>query len=241
MEETPPLLLLTRPQAASERFADELRARGIRFRPIISPARGIVTTGPLPEGPVDGVIFTSAQAVRAWSALGGARDVPAYAVGGATAQAAREAGMMAQSAEGDADALVAMLAALHPDGRLVHLRGRHVRGDVAERLCAEGLHVDEAVIYDQPELYPSDEARAALMGNAPVVAPLFSPRSALIVGSWPIEAPLLVAAMSEAVAKAASTAHIKALTVAARPDAAAMTDSTAELLGIVAGMRAETG
>jgi uroporphyrinogen-III synthase len=242
MTETAPLLLLTRPQAASEGFAAALCDRGAWFQAIVSPALEIRPIGPLPDAEgVAGLIVTSAQGVAAWCALGGRTDLPVYAVGDATARAAQAEGMKAHSASGDADALVSMLANLRPAGRLLHLRGTHSRGSVADRLRAAGLKVDEAVIYDQPELAPTEAACAALAGQRPVVTPLFSPRSAAILGKWPIKAPLLVAAMSEAVAKAVPTTHIRMLRVASHPDSGAILDVTAELLGIAAGLEAERG
>ncbi|MBS0123780.1 uroporphyrinogen-III synthase [Thetidibacter halocola] len=242
MTELAPLLLLTRPQAASEGFAVALRDRGARFQAIVSPVLEIRPIGPLPDSEgVAGLIVTSAQGVAAWRALGGRTDLPVFAVGDATARAARSEGMEARSASGDADALVAMLTAMRPDGRLLHLRGTYSRGAVADRLRAAGLRVDEAVIYDQPERDPTEAARAVLAGERPVVAPLFSPRSAAILGKWPIKAPLLVAAMSEAVVKAFPTTHIRGLRVASHPDSGAMLDATAELLGLAAGLEAEPG
>ncbi len=50
------------------------------------------------------------------------------------------------------------------------------------------------------------------------------------MASLPINPPLLVAAMSEAVVNAVSSLHIKSLRVAERPDSVAMRDATLDLL-----------
>ena len=247
MPDKPVSLLLTRPHDSSGGFAQALRDAGAAdFAETISPAIGIVFADNLPEtGPVAGLILTSAQAARAWQALGGRCDLPAHAVGDATAAAARAAGLDAQSAGGDADALVARLLALRPPGPLLHLRGAHARGDIAARLTAAGLPTREAQIYDQPEQPPTQAALRLLARPGPVVAPVFSPRSAAILGGWlrkyPCRATLLVAAMSEAVAFALPNDHIQSLTVASRPDSSAMLAATVELLGRAQGLPGRAG
>lgn len=231
MPQTLPVLLLTRPQEASVRFAQALEARGCRFRAVISPLFSIEFIGPLPDAcAMRGLIFTSANGVAAWRALGGRTDLPAYTVGAATAEAARAAGMTASSADGTADDLVAWLSAMRPPGPLLHLHGKNARGDVAARLSAAGLACSDAVIYDQPEQPPSAEARAALAGPQPVIAPVFSPRTAKLLAREAVKAPLLVAAMSEAVAKALASLHKRELMVSPRPESEAMTDVVAGLL-----------
>lgn len=232
-----PVLLLTRPREASERFARVLEARGLRFRAVISPLFSIAVQGPLPDASaMRGLIFTSANGVEAWRALGGRTDLPAWCVGDATAAAARSAGMMAQSAGGTADDLVGWLADSRPPVPLLHLHGTNARGAVADRLTAAGLPCFSAVIYDQPAQPLTPEAGAALAGDAPVVAPVFSPRTGKLLAEQPVKAPLLVAAMSEAVAKTLASLHKRELKVARRPESEAMTDVVCDLLD-----RAATG
>ena len=68
MPPLPPFLLLTRPERESRRFLAELAAE--RAEPLVSPLLDIVTTGPLPYlAGVRGLIFTSANGVRAYAAL----------------------------------------------------------------------------------------------------------------------------------------------------------------------------
>lgn len=225
MPAVPPVLLLTRPEAGSRRFLADLAAEGVTgFTPIISPLLGIEVTGPLRDlDGAGGAIFTSANAVRAYMALGG-RPLPlCYTVGDATARAAREAGFAPRSAGGNADALVAMIRAEAPGERLVHFRGTHARGEVAGRLAAAGLHAGDAVIYDQPAQELSAAAKAALDGDVPVIAPLFSPRSAAQFAGVPRgRAPLIVAAMSRDVAAALGALYVTRLEIPAQPDAVDM-------------------
>ena len=140
---------------------------------VTSPVIEIVGTGAsvdLPPGA--GVILTSQNAAGFAPDLTG-RDV--YCVGNKTA--ARAGGTIRLVAR-DADDLVARLDAAGP---LVHLRGRHTRGDIAERLARRGITVSEVVVYDQREMALTPEAVQAIEGERPVVLPLWSPRSADIV------------------------------------------------------------
>ena len=202
MMQVRPVLLMTRPRAASEAFVATLRSCGeTAFTPVISPLIGVEICGALPDpGSYRGVIFTSANGVAAYRALGGEVRQPCYVVGAATAAAAREAGFVPRSAEGDAAALLRMIRVAPDQGALLHLRGTHARGDLAAALTREGIPTRDAVVYDQPFLEPTPQARAALHGAVPVVAPLFSPRTAARFAAMAqAGAPLLIACMSKSV------------------------------------------
>ncbi|WP_425097969.1 uroporphyrinogen-III synthase [Tropicibacter sp. S64] len=231
MQSPLPILLMTRPRAQAEGVVRALRDKGARFREVYAPLIGVASTGDMPaqEG-LDGLIFTSANGVRLWIARSGRRDLPCVTVGDATARAASESGMEAQSAQGDAEALIARMSQERPEGQWLHVHGTHSRGNIAERLSAEGLDVTEAVIYDQPEIPPTEEALTALAGKIPVIAPLYSPRTAALFARLPIKAPLLVAGLSPAVVKPLSALHIRRQTIASRPDSDAMQTAVLELL-----------
>jgi len=181
-----PLVLLTRPRAASERFAQALQDALGPVRVAILP---LMEIAPLVdrldlEG-VAGLIFTSAAGVEVFSGLTADRGLPAWCVGDRTAEAARAIGLRATSAGGDAAALVALMATARPEGRLVHLHGAHTRGDVAERLARENLRAEGRAIYDQVSVPPGRAFAAALEHDGPVIVPLFSPRSAELFGRVP--------------------------------------------------------
>lgn len=225
MADSLPVVLLTRPKEASDRVLASLQTRGLAFRPVVSPLIGISHVDHLPDMTgFRGLIFTSANGVRSYVALGGAQDLPAYCVGDSTCAAALAAGLGAISAQGNADDLVALLGETRPETPLIHLRGTHSRGDVAARLNDRGVFAKEAIIYNQPILSLTNEATRALAGPVPVVAPLYSPRTAKILGTYPIKAPFLVAAMSQAVANAVASLHKQNLEVAARPESDVMLD-----------------
>lgn len=218
---TRPILLLTRPAAQSARFADECE---VEADVIISPILEIVPCEVRVDlGKFGGLIFTSENGVQA----GKGHDLAGrkvFAVGRRTAEVARAAGADVTSADGDAEALIALILATRPESPLLHLRGAHARGEIAARLADAGIPTEEQVIYEQVARPLTDEAMAALGGERPVVLPLFSPRSAtLLCDALPERtAPLFVVAMSPAVAEAWTGPEPKTMEIAETPDAGAM-------------------
>lgn len=170
-----PTLVLTRPEAQSRAIAAAL---GGDARVVISPVMRIVAGDEAPDlSCYRGVILTSANAVRFVPDLSGMRI---YCVGERTAEAAMRAGGEIALVAQDADTLIAQ----NPGpGPLIHLHGEHTRGDVAKRLNLAGIETDEVMVYRQEALPLSDEAKALIEGDTPVVLPLYSPRSARLVAS----------------------------------------------------------
>ncbi len=230
-----PLILLTRPQAVSERFADACRTEfGRAFDIAICPLMEIEATveSLLMDG-VDGLIFTSEAAVRVFSDLTDARALPAWCVGDRTAEAANSVGLLARSAQGNADRLVDAITADAPKGRWLHLHGRDVRGDVSDRLQMAGIHAEAKEIYAQVDIDNSARIQALIEGRRLVIAPLFSPRSAQrfadAIGSAP-PSRLAAVAISPATRDALPKGWLHPVTVATRPDAHAMISGITSLI-----------
>lgn len=220
-----PVLILTRPEVAARRT---LRALGpLPVVPILSPLIRIAPIeGVAAPRDVRGLVLTSGNGVEAAVRLGLASELPAWCVGGGTAARARRAGWRAQSADGDADALVRLILDRRPAGPLLHIRGEHARGDVAERLCAGGVACRDLVAYRQEPLPLTEAARARLNGSAPVILPLYSPRTARILArSGEFSAQIHIVAMSEAVAEAARDLAARSTEIAPVPDNAAMAEA----------------
>lgn len=230
-------ILLTRPAAASARFAATLDAMfGPRIRVVISPLMVAVFRQPvLPARRFAALILTSetgAEAARRISAEGTVLPALAYCVGDRTAQAARKAGFTATSAEGDAAALLSLMAKTAPTGPLLYLHGRETQGDVAETLVAAGRETFSAIVYEQNAQPWTDEARRLVNGTRPLVLPLFSARSArLVARAGRGVAPLRIAALSPAVALAAADLRPDHLTVAAQPTADSLLKAITSLVG----------
>jgi uroporphyrinogen-III synthase len=229
-----PLILLTRPNAASAQFADALQKALGPMAIHIAPLMEIVASGDLPDLEMaGGLIFTSAAGVDAFATQSGRRDLPAWCVGARTAAAAAAIGLTAQSADGDADALVALLRQAAPRGQLMHLCGTHQRGDVAARLAAAGLEARAYPIYDQRAIAPDAGFATALAHPGPVIAPLFSPRSAaLFVQAAGDAAPVIPVALSAAVRDALPPMLAARAHVAAQTDAPAMIRAVAAVISL---------
>ncbi len=224
----PITVLLTRPKAQSERFAQALADAGNgAFEVLISSVLTIrARISPPAMAGVSGVILSSENAARVLAGLVDVAGVVAYCVGDRTARVAGELGMVAHSAGGDAEALIAMVRAAAPKGELLHAHGQETRGDVAARLAASGINTRSAVIYDQIETPLSAAAQQVLAGRNAVILPLFSPRSAKLVSAAAADAvaPLVIVSLSPAVAAAwAGPAPVKAV-VADQPNATEMCD-----------------
>ncbi len=198
----PPILLLTRPEGPSRRFA----AQAAVLPPhevLIAPLTEVVA---LPFDPAvfdgaRGVILTSANAVPMLPAMPG---LPAWCVGAATARAAQAAGFAARDGGGDAAALLRLLRAEAPEGPLVYAHGTDLSRDLTRDLpglCA-------VAVYDARARAPGPALLAALAGTRPVFAPLFSPRAARLFAQVPgaLTAPALhLVAISPACAAALPT------------------------------------
>jgi len=232
MPQTGPTLLLTRPRAQAETFARQFVARfggdmPIVLSPLIEVARKPLTLDPAAFA---GLIFTSENGVLSFAAQSEVRNLPAFCVGPHTAEVARREGFVAEASNGNSQDLADRLLR-HGRGRLLHLHGDHVAGDLAKVLEAAGTETVSCQIYAQNALPLSPEAQDLLRGTAPVLLPLFSPRTAsLFEASQPDpRAPLLIAAFSKAVARNILRPAAR-LTIAAAPTALAMLDALDELL-----------
>lgn len=224
MDDAEPTLLLTRPEAQSTGFLTMCEAKaGRRLPVVISPLMRIEAAGDVPDLDRFGtVVVTSGNGVeRLGTALAGCR---VRTVGKRTARRAREFGAEAQALGENVDGFLEGADGLN--GPILIVRGVHARGELAEGLAAMGHAVEVAVLYDQVALPLNTAARGLLTGMAPVVAPVFSPRTAQLLAQNPISAPLRVLAISDAVAAAWSGAG--EVRVAEKPDAEAMCELVLE-------------
>jgi uroporphyrinogen-III synthase len=177
-------VLVTRPEPDAERTAALLRARGCEV--MLAPLLRLETiAAPLNDGPWHALVLTSVNAVRAIAAhpqLPSLLDIPAYAVGGRTADAAFALGFEnVLSAEGDVKDLARVIRThLRSDARLLHLAGVDRSGDLAGDLAISGINLSTAVIYRAAAGELAAEARAALLAGQIDGVLHFSRRSAQI-------------------------------------------------------------
>jgi len=222
---------ITRALPAAEATAGRLRAMGLE--PVIAP---LLEARPVGDGPIDlagagAVAFTSANAVRAFAARSSLRATRVFAVGEATAAAARTAGFAdVLSADGDVAALAEAIG-LHKNqlgGAVLHAGAAEPAGDLVGALAARGIEARRLALY---ETVP-----AALDPEMPTHLPdidmalVYSPKAGRILAHILARTPapsLSVLCMSEAVAAPLRGLPLAALSVAASPDE----DSLLSLLG----------
>ncbi|WP_438987258.1 uroporphyrinogen-III synthase [Marivivens donghaensis] len=221
------ILVLTRPQADSERFLAAVEAEFGPVKSVISPVIEVVSL-PVDLPSYDEVILTSANGVAEAKRLGVKAGTRAWCVGQRTAKLALEAGLEPISADGDADDLVELILS-QTTATLCHIRGVYSRGQVAARLIAQGRVCKEAIAYDQRDIPPTEAALQALAGTDPIVLPLFSPRSALLIPAVQ-QAPVHVIAMSSAVAAEVADLGADTVTIAENPNFDAMLAATCRRL-----------
>jgi len=234
--------LVTRPHNDAQCLAMLLAARGIE--PVIAPMIEIVDRDaavPCLTG-VQAILCTSANGVRALARANDERAAPMFAVGDATARAARAAGFTAvESAGGNVDDLARLVRRrLTPaDGRLVHVAGSEVAGDLAGMLGATGFMVERAVLYDAHAAEAFEPETARLIDDGAIdLALFFSPRSAAIFARLTEAAGVsggLAATMALSISAAADTAlsglRFRERLVAASPTQAALLTLVDELIG----------
>jgi uroporphyrinogen-III synthase len=154
---------------------------------------------------VEGLLLTSANALRhAGPGAQPLKPLPVYAVGEATAAAAREAGFtVAQVGSGGVDEL---LASLNPDLRLLHLCGEQHKETEAKQA------ITRVIVYRSRPVEAPDLSVAA-NGVALIHSPRAARRFAELVQARDSTA---IAAISQAAAEAAGTGW-KAIKAADRP------------------------
>ena len=232
---TRPHILVTRPAEDAEPLAAHLRARG--FQASTEPMLEIVwVDGPEPDlRDVQALLFTSMNGVRGYARRTSARGLPVYAVGDATAEAARAAGFtQVESASGDVYALADLVRArVAPQaGVLLHVAGTKLAGDLAGMLTEDGFSVRRATLYDAvPSTRLSEDTGRALRAGTLDAVLFFSPRTARSFVRLVNEAGLIdccrtvdALCLSPAVAEAARTYGDQGVTpwqdvrVASRPE-----------------------
>ena len=234
-------ILVTRPEPDNAATADALRRRG--FDVLLAP---VLQFEALPVRHDDsvryaGVIATSANAVRAIRShplSGQLIELPVYAVGRRTAEAARDAGFAnVKSADGDVSALRKLIVDAMPKrGRklpLLYLSGSDIAGDIVAGLAGEGVVATPLIVYRMVPLADlSDSVRTAFAAQTIDAVLHYSARSAAAFVAAVRGAALEIAALaapqvciSESVARVLREAGATRLVVAEKPQETAVLDA----------------
>ncbi len=157
-------LLVTRPLPDAEATAERLRGLGheVMVQPLLRtellPLAATVDPAALAVTSRNGV-----RALAAWPEAKAWRQLPLFAVGEATAAAAREAGFVdVRSANGDGVALADLIVATRTpaDGRILYPAAADRSPLVEQRLSAAGFSVDTVVAY---RMVPADVLNDAIV------------------------------------------------------------------------------
>ena len=198
-------LLILRPEPGASATADKARTLGLDA--VAAPLfeiEAVEWRAPEPAG-FDGLLLTSANGVR----LGGEqleilRGLPVYAVGDATAEAARHEGFDI-AAVGDSG-IERLLDSIDPDLRLLHLCGADRRDPASSRQRIAQIVIYRSKAIDPPDL-PIEDA----------VALIHSPRAGRRFAELASNrATITIAAISHAAAEAVGH-NWKSVAVAQQP------------------------
>jgi uroporphyrinogen-III synthase len=195
------------------------RARELGLEPVSVPLFEVeAVEWTMPDGAFDGVLLTSANAVRqAGEQLQKLRALPAYTVGEATAEAARDAGF--DVAATGYDGVERLLGSIDPGLRLIHLCGEDRKSAPDARQEIEPVAV-----------YRSRAIQAPALGDVNgSVALVHSPRAGSRLGELVKDkASIAVVAISKAAANAVGEGW-EVVTAADKPTDDAVLALAAEL------------
>jgi uroporphyrinogen-III synthase len=250
--------LITRPEEDAAPLAAALNQRGIE-----TTIESLLSIRTLADAELDlqgvqAILFTSANGVRAFVELAAAkgaadwREIPALAVGDATARTARVAGFaQVASAGGNVESLAELVSAkLDPQkGPLFHAAGSAVAGDLAGLLGGRGFELRRAMIYEaRPAESLSSGTLDALQAGAFDLMLFFSPRTAgtfaaltQAAGDKAVDGCRRAAALSlsPAVASAISALPFRSVETADHPDLPSMLQLVEKIAGAMAPLSPE--
>lgn len=222
-------VLVTRPLPDADDTAAALIALG--HEPVVVPLIE-VTFEPVADLDLSGiqaVLITSANGARALASASKRRDMAVFAVGDASATAARQCGFdQTLSAEGNVEALADLVkTSLDPqNGPLVHVAGTVIAGDLAGALARSGFDVRREVLYRAPPVGKLPETIKKRLSEGSLDAALFySPRTAaqfvsLVVAGGLAECcnRVVAFALSDAVAEELGALEFGNIRSAEKPD-----------------------
>jgi len=210
---------ITRAEPGASRTAEKLRALG--HEPVVAPLLEVhALPGAIDLDGVGALAFTSANGVRAFAERapdpGFGRSLPVFAVGDATAAAARKAGFAeVASAAADLDALADLIAARAPAlrGTVLAPGPREPAGDLPRALAAQGVTARALALYETLPMFPPKGMTPA---DAVLIhSPKAAERLAVVLGGRPGPAAYCI---SPAAAAPLAGRPFARIAWAARPD-----------------------
>ena len=223
---TPRVVWITRAEPGASATARGVVA--LRLKPVVEP---LLEVRPIPGADLDlggvcAIAFTSANAVRAFADQSPERALRVFAVGDATAAAARAARFATVlSASGDVAALASALASRRRelDGVILNPSAAEPAADLPAALAEIGLTVRYVPVYETVERTPPDAFLDGLAEIDHVLVHSAKAARALAAVVKVRPAPHLVAlVLSKQVAQPLARAGLAAVTSAAEPNETAL-------------------
>ena len=173
---------ITRTQPGADATAERVRALG--HEAVVAPLLAVhaVPNVHVELTGVAALAFTSANGVRAFADACAERGLTVFAVGAATARAAKTAGFKSVlSADGDVAALAARIAARRAElkGAVLHPGAAEQAGDLVGALESEGVEARRLIVYETTAVEIGEAEREALTRSDTVL--LHSPRAAEVL------------------------------------------------------------
>ncbi len=228
-------ILITRHALAAAKLAKTLEADG--FATEREPLLEIhFDFKPVPIDGVQAFIVTSSSGATALAQGTQDREMPTFAVGGATAAVLENEGFRnIRTGGGSVETLIdPIVAGLSADaGDLVHISGKHVAGDLAAALTAKGFSVRREILYraETPSALSAATIKSLTSHNIDVVL-FFSPRTAETFAKLATEAGLAekfetvsAVCLSKAVAEPILELGWQRIEIAEQPDQTALIET----------------
>jgi uroporphyrinogen-III synthase len=170
---------ITRAQPGADATAERVRALG--HEALIAPLLAVhaIEDVHVDLAGVAALAFTSANGVRTFSDICAERSIRVFAIGAATAQAARAAGFkLVLSADGDVEALAEGIGQRRGElrGAVLHPGAAEPAGDLAGALEKQGVTARSLILYETAAVKLDPETASQLVLADAVL--LHSPRAA---------------------------------------------------------------
>jgi uroporphyrinogen-III synthase len=205
--------------------ATAARVRDLGFEPVVAPLLVVrqIPDVPIELGGVCALAFTSANAVRAFAERCSERELKVFAVGQATAKAARDWRFRTVlSTDGGVAQLAAGIAARRRElsrGAVLHPGAKESAGDLAGALEKDGIELRSLALYETVEAGPPEAVLAQLpkLWGVLVHSPKAAKALAAVLKARPATQ-LRAFAISAAAARPLGKSGLAAVAAAASPN-----------------------
>lgn len=225
-------VLVTRPSPDGEETVKQLK--NLHLPAYHLPVMRISLLAPAmpPLSDQDGLLFTSANGVRAWHEAAGLPAQRCFYIGPVTARVAETLGFSITAiADGNVESLGAMALTYTDIPQFWHIRGKHVAGDVVAALQRAGHRAKALKLYEAQSIKTLPPQSIHLITSGPYDITFFSARTVKLfqqlmegAGLSPYFKMAHAFCLSEEVGKAAQQLGAEKISVSTAPNSEALVD-----------------